>query len=84
MLTLQSPQIVPATSAVVPAVDAIAIALPKDHIDIVKYSSVDDLAFQTVLHHISFMIQDAIPKVTHNWERETNFCSESLTIIQEY
>jgi hypothetical protein len=74
-------QIVPATSAIVPAVDANAIPLNKDHINLVKFTSVDDVSFQIVLHHISSMIQDAKPKVAHNWEREI---SKLMVIILEH
>jgi hypothetical protein len=58
--------------------------LPKDHISMVKFSSVDDVGFQIVLHHISSMIQDAKPEVAHVWEREIIVKSELVAIITEY
>jgi hypothetical protein len=62
---------VPATLAVVVgAVDADALPLHKHHIDLVKYSSADDLAFRTVLPCVQLMIQMAMPEVHSNWEQE--------------
>jgi len=62
--------IVPAASAVVPGtIDADAIPLHKHHINMVKFSSANDLAFQTVLSCITSMVQVAVLKVNHNWER---------------
>jgi hypothetical protein len=49
----------------------------------VKFTSVDDVSFQIVLHHISSMIQDAKPKVAHNWEREIIVKSKLMAIIPE-
>ena len=74
----------PAASAIVPGtVDAVAIPLPKDHICIVKFNSVDDLAFKMVLHHISSVMQSAIPKVASNWEKEINIRSQLSTISMD-
>ena len=57
----------PKALAVIPgAVDADALPLHKDHIDMVKYSSADDLAFQTVLTCIKSMAQVAVPEVHSN------------------
>jgi hypothetical protein len=62
---------VPVASAVVPGtIDADAIPLHKHHINIVKFSSANDLAFQTVLSSITSMVQVAVLKVNSNWERE--------------
>jgi hypothetical protein len=72
---------VPVASAVVPGtIDADAIPLHKHHINIVKFSSANDLAFQTVLSCINSMVQPAVLKVNSNWEREIEIKSQSLTV----
>ena len=61
----------PAALAVISgAVDADTIPLHKHHIGMVKYSSIDDLAFQTVLPCIQSMVHAARSKVLSNWEQE--------------
>jgi hypothetical protein len=73
---------VPTASAVVPGtVGADAIPLHKHHINIVKFGSVDDLAFQTVLTCINSMVQAAVAIVNSNWEWEIKMRSQSLAII---
>jgi hypothetical protein len=52
------------------AVNVDALPLHKHHINMVKYSSADDLAFQIVLPHIKLMFQVAVLEVHGNWERE--------------
>ena len=52
------------------AVNVDALPLHKHHINMVKYRSADDLAFQTVLPHIKLMSQMAVSEVHGNWERE--------------
>jgi hypothetical protein len=52
------------------AVNVDAIPLHKHHINMVKYSSADDLAFQTVLPHIKLMSQMAVSGVHGSWEQE--------------
>ena len=70
----------PAASAVVPGtIDADAIPLHKHHINIVKFSSANDLAFQTVLSCITSMVQVAVLKVNCNWEREIEINSKLQT-----
>jgi hypothetical protein len=62
---------VPAALAVIPgAVDVDAIPLHKHHINMVKFGSVDDLAFRTVLPHIMSMVQAAVVEVNNQWEQE--------------
>ena len=61
----------PETLAVVHgAVNVDALPLHKHHINMVKYSSTDDLAFQTVLPHIKLMSLVAVSEVHGSWERE--------------
>jgi hypothetical protein len=62
-------------------IDADAIPLHKHHINIVKFSSANDLAFQTLLPHISSMVQVAVSKVNNNWEREIEIESKSLAAV---
>jgi len=47
----------------------------------VKFSSADDPAFQTVAHHINFVIQNATPKVIDNWDQEIILKSQSVIFI---
>jgi hypothetical protein len=62
---------VPSNLAVIPGiVDADAVPLHKHHINMVKFSSTDDLDFRTVLRCIKFMVQMATPEVRSSWERE--------------
>jgi hypothetical protein len=61
---------VPAALAIAPAVDAEALPLHKHHINMVKYGSADDLAFQTVLPHIKGMVQRAVSEVHSSWKQE--------------
>ncbi len=67
--------------AVIPgAVDAGALPLHKHHIDMVKYSSVDDLAFRTVVTHIKSMAEVAVSEVHSNWQQETRMRSLSFML----
>ena len=57
--------------AVIPGAENVdALPLHKHHIDMVKYSSADDLAFQTVVTWIKSMAQVALSKVHGNWQQE--------------
>ena len=47
-----------------------AIALHKDHVDLVKFSSSDDHGFQVVVHQIDVMMEDAALKIKNNWDCE--------------
>ena len=74
-------QIVPKMSAVVPgAVDTVAIALHKHHIDLVKYSSEQDGAFETVSDQLGVMIESAPQKVTVSWQHEMKMKSKSIKL----
>ena len=67
--------------AVIPgAVDADALPLHKHHINMVKYSSADDLAFQTVLTCIKSMAQVAVSEVHSNWQQEIGMRSLSFML----
>ena len=67
--------------AVIPgAVDANALPLHKHHIDMVKYSSVDDLAFWTVITHIKSMAEVAVSEVHSNWQQEFGMRSLSFML----
>ena len=52
------------------AVNVDALPLHKHHINMVKYDSADDLAFQMVLTHIKLMSQVATMEVHASWEQE--------------
>ena len=57
--------------AVIPGAENVdALPLHKHHIDMVKYSSAEDLAFQTVVTWIKSMAQVAVSKVHSNWQQE--------------
>ena len=45
-----------------------AIALHKDHIDLVKFASSDDHGFQVVVHQIDVMVEGTALKVKSNWD----------------
>ena len=67
--------------AVIPgAVDADALPLHKHHMDMVKYSSANDLAFQTVLSHIKCVAQVAVSEVHNNWQQEIRMRSLSFML----
>jgi len=67
--------------AVIPgAVDADALPLHKHHIDMVKYSSVDDLAFRTVVTHIKSMAEVAVLEVHSNWQQDIRMRSLSFML----
>jgi hypothetical protein len=48
-------------------VDAEAIEIRKDHINMVKFQNESDNDFQTVVGHIALMIEKAQEKVASNW-----------------
>ena len=57
--------------AVIPGAENVdALPLHKHHIDMVKYTSAEDLAFQTVVTWIKSMAQVAVSKVHSNWQQE--------------
>ena len=63
--------IVPKSSAVVlGAVDAEAIAINDNHINMVKFPSETDEGFETVAGHLILMVEKACVKVSRNWEME--------------
>ena len=63
--------IVPKSSAVVSgAVDAEAIAITDNHINMVKFPSETDEGFETVAGHLILMVEKACAKVSRNWEME--------------
>lgn len=65
--------IVPKSSAVIPgAVDAEAIAIMDNHLNMVKYLSEDDSGFRKIAGHLTLMAEDASTKISRNWEREGN------------
>ena len=67
--------------AVIPgAVDADALPLHKHHMDMVKYSSTNDLAFQTVLTSIKSVAQVAVSEVHNNWQQEIRMRSLSFML----
>jgi hypothetical protein len=67
--------------AVIPGAENVdALPLHKHHIDMVKYSSADDLAFQTVVTWIKSMAQVAVSKVHSNWQQEIRMRGLSIMI----
>lgn len=75
-------QIVPEDSAVVHGmVDTFSLALHKHHIDLVKYTSAGDHAFQTVADQIGDMIKNAEQKTKHNWQHEIQVQSKYQVLI---
>jgi hypothetical protein len=65
--------VVPKSSAVVPgAVDAEAIAIMDNHLNMVKFLSEDDSGFKKIAGHLMLMAEDASTKISQNWEREGN------------
>jgi predicted transposase YbfD/YdcC len=46
-----------------------AIALHKNHIDMVKFKSEDDHGFKVVADQIDAMVRNAAVKIKNNWDR---------------
>ena len=68
-------------SATVPgAINTMAIALHKHHIDLVKYGSEHDSAFETVADQIGDMVKSEFPEVTQHWQLEMNLKSKSIEV----
>ena len=62
--------IVPRSSAVVPGtMDAEAISINKNHVNMSKFSSAEDGDFNTISNHLSIMAKAAPRKIAENWER---------------
>jgi hypothetical protein len=67
----KSLMVVPKSSAVVPgAVNAEAIAIMDNHINMVKFASGADGGFRRVAGHLALMVEEAPAKVLKNWEAE--------------
>ena len=49
-----------------------AIALHKHHIDLIKFTSRDDHAFQIVVDQINVMVRNATLKIKSNWDYDLN------------
>lgn len=63
--------VVPKSSAVVPStVDAEAIAIMDNHINMVKFASGADGGFLKIAGHLMLMTAEAPAKVLRNWETE--------------
>jgi hypothetical protein len=63
-------QIVPKSSAVVPGTkDADAFAIHKDHVNMVKFASVEDGDFQTVSTVLVLLAQSAPNKIIEKWKQ---------------
>ncbi len=68
---------VPRVSAVVSGhADAESIAIYADHINMVKFKSVDDPGYSTISGHLNFMANDATRRIQERWEieRRLNNC----------
>ena len=62
-------QIVSRASAIVPGtVDAEAISINKNHVDMSKFPSAKDEDFRTISKHLSIMLKAAPHKIAQNWE----------------
>ena len=60
----------PRASAVVPGtVDAEAISINKNHVDMSKFSSAEDEDFKTISKHLSIMAKAAPHKIAKKWEQ---------------
>lgn len=62
------------------ATNSVAIALHKHHIDLVKYSSEHDGAFETVSDNIRVMIKSGFLEVTDSWLFEMKMKSKSVAL----
>ena len=68
---LEFGQIVTRASAVVPGtVDAEAISINKNHVNMSKFPSTKDEDFKTISKHLSIMAKAAPHKIIKNWEHD--------------
>lgn len=65
---------VPQASAVVPgAADAEPLAMPANHLDMVKFSSSEDMGYKKVSGHLQIMAGEASDAVFARWKRQDRF-----------
>jgi hypothetical protein len=70
---------VPKASAVVPGVaDVEPIAIMADHINMAKFSSMEDDGFCTISGHLSLMVKDCAAKIETNWRSKDNMDKSKL------
>lgn len=66
-------QIVPKPSAVVPGqTNSEAIAINKNHRDMIKFGSRDESDFRKVSDHLRLMVEDAPQNIDGRWQRLDN------------
>jgi hypothetical protein len=64
--------VVPKALAVVPgAVDAEPIAIHADHINITKFTSKEDIGYETISGHLQIMAESAGEAIALRWAEET-------------
>ena len=60
--------------------DSITIPLHKHHLNLVKFSSTRDQAFDIVADQIDIMMKFTMQKIGHNWEHEIALKSKLLSL----
>jgi hypothetical protein len=72
---------VPQASAVVPGTtDGEPIAIPADHISMVKFSSGEDVGYGKVLGHLKLMAEEASDVVCARWDEQDRAENSSLCL----
>ncbi|MCJ1453499.1 hypothetical protein MMC28_003846 [Mycoblastus sanguinarius] len=79
----QSIMVVPKASAVVPsAADAEPVAIPANHLDMVKFASREDRGYRTVSGHLQIMAEEAPTVISTRWE-ERHRIAEAQTNTED-
>lgn len=59
---------VPQASAIVPETpDAESIAIPANHINMVKYASREDPGYEKISEHLQLMVKEASAAISERW-----------------
>ena len=81
-LVIYQIKVVPLASAIVPgAANAEALAIPGDHLSMVKFGSREDGGYQTVSGHLQLLAQEAPNVIRARWE-EQDLTQNGMTPIR--
>lgn len=76
-------QIVPQASAIVPgAADAESVAIPADHLNMVKFTSREDGGYEKVSGHLQILAENAPDAIIARWkEQDTTRKGKEPTMV---
>ena len=80
-------QVVPQASAVVPgAADAEPVAIPTNHLDMVKFASRDDGGYEKISGYLQVLAEDAPDVIGARWEEQARIRmgKKTISVIQLY